>query len=293
MSTFQIPTIQNNFVGGQISITRNNPTCVLFVIDQSSSMGQQFGDRGEGVTKAEGVARTLNDLLRNLIITCTKSDGVRHYFDVGVIGYGERVGGAWSGPLYGRELVSIRDVAQFFTRVEEKTLRTTDVYGNAAERMTKVPVWIEPVAKGSTLMCRGLQLARDLLQSWIMGNQTAYPPVIVHITDGEATDGDPAPLLASLAALQTANGPVTLFNVHLSSSRDASPVSFPDTTDNLPDTFAKMLFDKASYLTEYMRSVAWDSGMAPSLQARAFVLNADPSLLALAMDIGTRAGYVR
>jgi len=282
-----------SYMGGRVSITRNNPTCVLFIIDQSSSMAQEFGERGEGVTKADAVARTLNDLLRNLIITCTKSEGVRHYFDVGVIGYGERVGAAWSGPLYGRELVSIRDVAQFYTRTEERMQAVTDIQGVVSERSTPIPVWIESVAKGSTLMCQGLELARNVLQGWILRNQTAYPPVIVHITDGEATDGDPAELMASIARMQTSAGSVSLFNVHLSSSREASPLFFPESPDNLPDNFSRTLFLTASYLTEYMRSVAWDNGMTPSQSARAFVMNADPSLLALAMDIGTRAGYVR
>ena len=291
MTTYSIPTTATSYANAYI--TRNNPTCVLFLIDQSSSMGQQFGDRMEGLTKAAAVAQTLNNLLRSLIITCTKSDGIRNYFDVGVVGYGERVGSAWSGPLYGRELVPVSDVAHYYSRVEEKVTKTTDVFGNETEQRVKVPVWIEPVSRGSTLMCQGLQLTFDLMQSWLMRNQMAHPPTIIHITDGEATDGDPAPLMQRITQLQTSNGPATLFNVHLSSTRSAAPTSFPDSPDGLPDSYAKMLFERASHLTEYMRNVAWDNQLTPTPAARAFVLNADPSLLALAMEIGTRAGHVR
>ena len=291
MTTYSIPAVSPSYAN--VSITRNTPTCVLFVIDQSSSMAQQFGDREEGVTKAEGVAQTLNNLLRSLIITCTKSDGIRNYFDICILGYGERVGAAWSGPLYGREIVSVSDVAHYYARTEEKILKTIDISGAPAEQKVTVPIWIEPVAKGSTLMCQALELTYQILQAWIMRNQAAHPPVIIHITDGEATDGNPAPLMQNIAQLQTSNGPVTLFNVHLSSTRSAAPTSFPENGEGLPDSFAKMLYERASYLTEYMRTVAWDNGMTPSPAARAFVLNADPSLLALAMEIGTRAGYVR
>jgi hypothetical protein len=132
-----------------VEITRRNPACFVFLVDQSSSMAQPFGDRGEGPslpgapTKAEGVAQALNDLLRSLVISASKSDGVRNYFEIGVIGYGETVGFAWGGALAGSQLVPIRDVATNFARVET-------VAG------TSRPIWIEPIAKGSTLMCEAL-----------------------------------------------------------------------------------------------------------------------------------------
>ena len=274
-------------------ITRNNPTCFLFVIDQSASMGQQFGDRQEPQTKAEGVASALNNLLRNLIITCSKSDGIRNYFDIGVIGYGETAGPAWSGPLYGRELVPIRDVAHYYTRTMEKREPILDPFGGKTEQVVKLPVWVEPKSAGSTPMCQALGQAHDVMKMWLLRNQTCQPPVVVHITDGEATDGNPASIMTALTELRSINGPLTLFNVHLSSRREAKPTSFPDTPDNLPDNYARLLFDHSSFLTAYMRSVAWDNGLPLNESAHAFVCNADPALLITALEIGTRASYVR
>ncbi|MDX1933642.1 MAG: vWA domain-containing protein [Capsulimonadales bacterium] len=274
-------------------ITRNNPSCFLFIIDQSASMGQQFGDRHEPHTKAEGVSDALNNLLRNLIITCSKSDGIRNYFDVGVIGYGETAGPAWSGPLFGRELVPIRDVAQFYTRTVERQETVKDPFGGESAQTVKIPVWVEAKARGSTPMCQALALSYEVLKVWLLRNQTCHPPVVVHITDGEATDGNPAPLMAALTELRSVNGPVTLFNVHLSSRREATPTSFPDSPEGLPDAYARTLFERSSYLTPYMRTVAWDHGVPLTEASRAFVLNADPTLLVLALEIGTRAGHVR
>lgn len=266
-------------------ITRRNPACFLFLIDQSSSMAQPFGERPVGepgdapLTKAEGVANALNDLLRSLVITASKSDGIRNYFEVGVIGYGASVGFAWGGGLQGYEIVPIRDVSEFFVRVEEDS-----------DAGAPKPVWIEPVAKGSTLMCEGIRLAQRVLENWAYRNHGSFPPVVVHITDGEATDGDPGPLLEQLTQLRTGHGPVILFNVHLSSSRSAAPTSFPDTAQGLPDAFARMLFEHSSPLTPFMRTVAWENGQILTEQAKAFVLNADPSSMVLAMEIGTRPG---
>ena len=271
-------------------ITRDSPSCFLFVIDQSSSMAQFFGDRSENATKAEGVALALNNLLRNLIITCSKADGVRNYFDVGVIGYGQTVGPAWSGALAGQELVPIRDVANHFARMTEKVQTVATPDGQFVEQMVQTPVWVEPRANGSTLMCTALSDAHRILKQWLILNPVSFPPVVVHITDGEATDGNPAPYMTALTDLGTSNGHVTLFNVHLSSRRDAISLSFPDSESGLTDSFSRMLWEGASTLTPFMRSVAWNNGVPLGEQAKAFVLNADPSLMVLALEIGTRPG---
>lgn len=272
------------------TISRNTPTAYLFLVDQSSSMAERFGNRDEGLTKAEGVALALNNLIRNLIITCSKADGVRNYFHVGVIGYGERVGPAWGGALLGQELVPIADVARFYTRIGERATTVQGPDGVPVTQTVKTPIWIEPVAKGSTLMCGALGLAHGIVQNWLLRNQGGVPPVVVHITDGEATDGNPQPFLEALSNLSNAVGPVTLFNVHLSSRRHAEPVQYTDAPDKLPDAFSRLLFESASFLTPFMRTIAWDNGIVVSERSKAFVLNADPTLMALALEIGTRPG---
>lgn len=291
MSTYNATAVYNSS-----DITRNNPGFFLFLVDQSSSMADAFGeDRVSKQTKAGGVALALNNLLRNLVITCSKGDGVRNYFDVCVIGYGQTVAPAWRGALAGQEIVSIRDVANNYARLNE-TVENVDDGGNLVQNRTVQPVWIEPTASGSTLMCAALQYGHQILSEWLARAQTAFPPVVVHITDGEATDGDPAPHLRRLMESGNHNGNVTLFNVHLSSRRAAVPLSFPDSMKDLPhvegrtDPYAKLLWEHSSYLTPYMRTVAWENGLLLTEQARAFVLNADPSLLVLSLEIGTRPG---
>jgi hypothetical protein len=273
-------------------ITRNNPSCFLFLIDQSSSMALRFGNREEGVTKAVGVANALNNLLRNLIITCSKSDGIRDYFHVGVVGYGETIASCWTGALTGYELVPISDVANHFARMIETRITETDMLGNPVSRAVTYPVWVEPQARGSTPMCQALTYIYNILSAWCLRNQTSHPPVVVHITDGEATDGDPAREMAALTTLQTSNGSLILFNVHLSSNRDAKPTSYPDSPDDLPDDFSRLLYHQASFLTPFMRQVAWEHGVTVTEEAKAFVLNADPTQVALALEIGTRPGAV-
>lgn len=57
----------------------------MFLIDQSGSMDDKTS---YGKTLSEMVADSINKLLNELVIKCSKSEGVRDYFDVGVITYG-------------------------------------------------------------------------------------------------------------------------------------------------------------------------------------------------------------
>lgn len=94
-------------------VDRLHPACLAFLVDQSYSMTEPVAGRPRQ-SKAQALAQAVNELLYELVIRSVKdhSQGPRHYYDVAVIGYGARVGPAWSGALAGRDLVSIVEVAQ-------------------------------------------------------------------------------------------------------------------------------------------------------------------------------------
>jgi hypothetical protein len=79
-----------------------------------------------------------------------------------------------------------------------------------------------------------------------------------------------------------------LFNIHLSAKKSAKPVTFLDSSDDLPDTYSKMLFETSSPLTPNMRGLAKEHSFVTSEDSRCFVLNGDLVLLVQAIDIGTR-----
>jgi hypothetical protein len=108
-------------------ISRANPSCFLFLIDQSGSMADL--SPGESKRKADGVADAINRLLQNLVIRCAKEEGIRDYFSIGVIGYGAHAGPAFSGSLAGRELVPISEIGNMPARVEERTKKVDDGAG--------------------------------------------------------------------------------------------------------------------------------------------------------------------
>lgn len=277
----------------EAEISRANPTCFLFLIDQSGSMGDPFGT-GESIKKkAEGVAEAINRLLQNLTLRCAKEEGIRDYFNVGVIGYGAKVGAGLGGSLSGRDIVPISQIADNPARVESRTRKVDDGAGGLVDQPIKFPIWFDPVANGGTPMCQALEHGRDILSRWLTQHPNCFPPVVIHITDGESTDGDPSQAMQHITNLSSIDGSVLLFNVHLSGNPNAVPISFPDSPANLLDEYARLLFDGSSFLVPPMRKVAQEHGFNLSDGAKGFVLNADLVLVIQALDIGTRAANLR
>jgi hypothetical protein len=266
-------------------ISRSNPSCFLFVIDQSSSMKKPFGGQ-HGKVKAQGVADAINGLLQNLVLKCTKSEGIRDYFQVGVIGYGAKVGSAFGGDLAGQILVPVSDIANKPLRIEERTKESEDASGEKSERKVKVPIWCEPSAEGKTPMCQALKLGREIVSEFLKRFPACYPPLVINITDGMATDGSPEPFATALKDLASKDGNVLLLNAHLS-SRDARSIEFPDSDKDLPDDYARILFRMSSLLPVRMLSAARNEGLRVTDGTRGFVYNADVLSVIRFMDIGT------
>ncbi|WP_022835498.1 vWA domain-containing protein [Salisaeta longa] len=282
-------------------ISRDQPTAFLFLLDQSASMQDTFGGAQEmgdaAPSKARVLSDTVNRLLQNLVLRCAKEDGVRDYFHVGVIGYGERVQPLVQ-PAEGFEapggLIPISHLAERPLRMEEriKTVPTGD--GESTEQRVKVPIWFDPHAKNGTPMCQALDLAARSVRTWIDQHADSFPPVVINVTDGEATDGEPLRFAQQLRSFATGDGEVLLFNIHLSES-EAPAVEFPSDRAELPhdDEYAETLFQMSSLLPFSMRAAAEQEGYRVDLDTRGFIFNADPTALVRFLEIGTRPSNLR
>jgi hypothetical protein len=268
-------------------ISRTNPTCLLFMVDQSKSMNGPFGGQ-EGKKKKEGVADAINRLLQNLVLKCAKSEGIRDYFHLGVIGYGGKsVSAALGGQLSGQALIPISVLANCPIRLEVRNRKVDDGAGGLIEQSFRFPIWFEPVADGRTPMCKAFGLAHQTLAGFVERFPQCFPPIVIHLTDGEATDGDPELASAALRSLKTQDGDVLLFNLHLSSSQK-SPVVFPDSDIRLADDYARLLFNMSSVLPKKLLAAAESDGYDVNAHSRGFAFNADLVSVIRFLDIGTR-----
>jgi hypothetical protein len=273
-------------------ISRANPSCFLFLIDQSGSMEDPFAGGESLRKKADSVADAINRLLQNLVIKCAKEEGIRDYFYVGVIGYGDKVGPALSGALAGKELASISEIGNQPARIEQRVKKVEDGAGGLVEQPIRFPVWFDPKAHGATPMCQALKTAHDVLARWLPQHPDSFPPIVINLSDGEATDGNPAAAALALRQLHNNDGNVLLFNIHLS-AKGGHPIEFPDSEANLPDQYARQMFELSSMLTPTMRSIAQHEGYVVSETSRGFVFNADMVSVIKFLDIGTRPSNLR
>ena len=272
-------------------ISRTNPSCFFFLVDQSASMIDPIGDAR--ASKADAVADALNRLLTELAIRCAKEEGVRDYFYVSVLGYGSRsVQSAFRGELEGHDLIPISQVADHPLRVDQRVRKTPDGAGGVIEVKTDFPVWVEALANGATPMCGALTRATELISAWIGEHPRGFPPIVLNLTDGEANDGDPIASARQLTRLRTDDGPVLLFNLHIS-DQGGAPITFPADSSSLPDVYARSLFDMSSELPSHMREYAASNHYDVREGSRGFVYNSNVVSLVQFLDIGTRALALR
>ncbi len=271
-------------------ISRQQPACLIFLLDQSGSMQDAFGVGEAPVRKADFLADVVNRTLHDLVIRCTKAEQIRDYFHVAVIGYGRSGGGvvsAFTGPLAGRGLVPVSAIGQSPARLEDRKKKVPDGAGGLVEQTVRFPIWIDPVHENGTPMCAALASLKPVLEEWLKQYPAGLPPIVLHITDGESGDGDPTAIGQSLLSLSSQDGAVLLFNCHLSSQR-APKAEFPSSAEGLPDAFAKTLFGISSELPPQFAAAGKELGLTIGAGARGFVFNADAAALVHFFDIGTR-----
>ena len=202
------------------SITRNHRTAFILAIDCSGSMAESILFRGRRLTKAEAVAGITNDLLFELVERARRSDGIRDYYDIAVIGYSgdDEVRSLLPD---GEELVPVSALAAREMPVRTEVIEHRLPDGSIALREIPAPSWIEPQAAGQTPMCEALRRVRDIAAEWTAraANAESFPPVVFNITDGEATDCDDEELRAVCQTRSrrwsTADGNVLLINIHI------------------------------------------------------------------------------
>lgn len=269
-------------------ISRNNPSCFLFLIDQSGSMIDPFGGTQSNQTKAQIVADTINRFIDSLGVRCTKDTEIRNYFDIGVIGYGgSGADSAFTGTLSGPILHPIDDIHSNPIRLETSIEQQMTGRGKIEPVEEQFPVWVDPKSSGGTPMCAGLKEAYNVLEKWVNQHPDSFPPTVINITDGASTDGDPTNDANQIKQLETNDGKVLLCSVHISSTQ-ATPIAFPDSDLMLPDSYAKLLFNISVTLPESFLPTAKNLGFTVAPNSKAFTFNADPVKLIQFLDIGTR-----
>jgi uncharacterized protein YegL len=276
-------------------ITTKTPSAFVFLLDLSGSMEEKVSFNGKTTTKSAAVAQIINGLIAELIGHCKRESGYRDYFDIAVIGYGgEQVRsllpvGA-SHPIFRKsgELAHAKvDIVKTF---RERTLPD----GGRAISCISGKEWVKPSAVGKTPMGSAFQETYRLLYDWTRRHASArcFPPVVINITDGEATDAEDHELLNAaekIRSLSTSDGNVLLMNVYIGHDPNQQAVLYPASTAQLPDTpYARLLFDMSSQMPEIYRETIADITGRPDVEGcRGMSYNTPMADLAGLLNIGS------
>jgi hypothetical protein len=268
----------------QAEISRASPTAILMVMDQSTSMNQRLDS---GQSKAAFLADVLNKTLYTIITNCSKADGIRDYFHVGVVAYSGEAHNGFQGALGDDALHAVSRLAEAPLRVETRSKKVAGLNGDVVDQSVRFPIWFEPRSQGRTSMCAGLTAAIDILDQWCAAHPSAFPPTVLHVTDGHPSDGNPEPIADRLRSLATDDGGCLLFNLHVDVG-GGEPLIFPNDERAVKDRFGKALFRMSSLLPPHAAEAAAQKGYDVRPGARGFVFNAGIEAIADFFDIGTR-----
>ncbi len=274
-------------------ISRANPGCFLFLIDQSASMDGPLGGQAD-LTKMDGAADAVNRILDAISQRCSQGMDVRDYFHIGLITYTTdfegrtELGSVLPGTDTDSPFLPISQVVDA-AEVVDRTVKESDGAGGIVEVSRKFPVWLQPRAVAGTPMCEALSEAAKALEDWTNQHADSYPPMLIHVSDGDATDGDPEPIAKRIMGGGTNDGNVLIYNAHLS-SMSAMPVQYPTQESEVSDdSSAARVFRMSSVFPDPVFQQAVSMGLPVKEGSRGYVYNADMVALVQFLDIGTRA----
>lgn len=273
-------------------ISREFKALFIFLLDHSFSMEDPLANSTS--RKADELVTVINNWLYELSQRCSQPEGFKDYFDIAILGYGSDDSGnpviqsAFTGPLAGKTLVTVSEIANNPARMDDVTRFMPDeATGELIAVPTKVPIWIDPVTQGATPMCSAIVKACEIIDEWIPLHEHSFPPVVINITDGESSEGDPIPYADALKQRETKDGSVLFFNCCLSAT-PADTFAFKGNGELLPDQFARTLFQMSSVLPPTLVSKAQKLGQELEPNARGMVYNADMVSLINFLELGTR-----
>ncbi len=166
--------------------------------------------------------------------------------------------------------------------------------GSQSLHRIKQPEWITPNAAGETPMYALLCRVHDLVKEWCSDprNRESFPPVVFHITDGEASDSTPDDLREICRAIReegTNDGKTLLLNCHLSSNMLDPGILFPSGIEELNEScYARLLYDCSSELPElFEQEICNRKGNTKRGPFRGMSYNCSPLELITLLNIGS------
>ncbi len=218
------------------SITRANRALFILAIDESGSMSEMIRQGGRTITKAEMVAEVANTIIAELIERSHRSEGIRNYYDVAIIGYS---GDGIRSHFGAKDYLSISEIAAMNVPSKRVTREFIDSNGQMKIITESLKCWVEAHSSGKTPMYEALSYIYELIKRWCSNplNVNSFPPLIFNITDGLPTDcegEDIENISTMIKSISTNDGAALLSNIHIAPQALVNSLLFPTQADIEP-----------------------------------------------------------
>lgn len=283
------------------TITRSHRTADILLLDLSSSMKEIITYDDKRLTKGSLLVDTCNRVLNELYMRAMRSNAIRDYYDVAIVGYsGGGIVSLLNGDL-NNPFVSITQLDEacashkwikFENLTDLEPLTKCESYGAST-------IVISP--RGSTPTHEALTMTYDSIKRWCANeaNYDSFPPTVIHISDGHPTDCNLSEMVDAanrIKSLHTNDGEVLMINIHLESQEHSTKLLFPtdDEIAKRADRYVEMMARSSSIIPESiepivneMREQKFSGGY------RAFGYNVSAVDLISMVNIGTLSAVVK
>ena len=275
-------------------ITRTHRTAFVIAVDRSQSMSEEIAVNGRTVPKAVAVAEIIGRIVSELTMRARRDDGIHDYYDIALIGYSGDEVCSIIDPA--RDFIPVSELDRYDPQTSRATYERTLPNGETTLFTEEIPLWAPPAAAGDTPMYEAFMRIRDIVGVWCRRPQNAdsFPPVVINITDGEASDCDPDELrdmAEQIKSLHTSDGNVLLLNIHITANGATRSLIFP-TDDEIgeDDRYARLLADCSSLMpAPFDEMILQHRGDAARPPFRGMSYNASITELITMLCIGSRS----
>ncbi len=268
-------------------IGSDNPGCIIILVDQSLSMTESYGKETD--EKQHVATRAVNSVIEELVTSCTDGEEIKDRCHVSVIGYGTEV----------HRVVDdmISEIGESPERLETVQRKESDGTGKVIEIPVQMPIWLEPKAENGTPMHTAFEDAYRIAEGWCLKYPNSFPPIVINITDGEPYDYEATQDAAKrVMELDTVDGNVLVFNIHIPHDKSGREVTFPHSTeefDGLDESDnAKFLFNISSNLPESLVQSAIEIGLNPQPYARCLGYNTGEVQMIQILNFGSLGAMI-
>ena len=280
------------------------PQLMIILIDQSSSMSEIFfSEEGKDYSFALAAKNAVDSFLYEILSGCISGNEIRPFVDLAIIGYGASIRSATPKIPMDQLPFSVAELQTTFIKKNEAD------DGGAGYHAPLRYEWIEEISDGATSMLAALEKAKDITEKWITNHRDSFPPMILNITDGMATDdlvlldrfqhgtlGDMSTLdlvttVKEIQKLATTDGNVLVCNAHVSPD-EMSQITYPTNTQNIENPLAELIFEMSSVIPDTLVNAGVEMGLPVKTGSRLFLYNAEVTSLLNFLRFGTSAAMI-